>query len=270
MSLVVVTALAAMVVAGDGLPPASLTLATLIGGCLVSAGANALNCYWDRDIDALMERTRHRPLPRGRLRPRQALRFGLGLTVVGTLSLGLLANWLAAALALAANLFYVLVYTGWLKRRTPQNIVIGGAAGAVAPLIGWAAAVNHLEPAALALAALVLCWTPAHFWSLALLAAEDYRRAGVPMLPVRRGEKATQRQILFYAFLASVASLLPVLAGRAGSLYLGAAVPSDLVLLGLAALLVSKGGRWMRRLFKYSVAYLGILCLALALDVALF
>ncbi len=271
MSLVVVTALTAMVVAGGALPPAGLTLATLVGGCLVSAGANALNCYWDRDIDALMERTRRRPLPRGRLRPRQALAFGLALTVAGTLALALFANWLAAALALAANLFYVLVYTGWLKRRTPQNVVIGGTAGAIAPLIGWAAAANGLEPAALALAALVLCWTPPHFWALALLAVADYRRAGVPMLPVRRGEQVTKRQILFYAALTSIASLLPVLAGRSGSLYLAAAVPLDLALLGLAALLLRDGGgRWTRRLFKYSVAYLGILCLAMALDVVLF
>ncbi|MHB1004977.1 MAG: heme o synthase [Chloroflexota bacterium] len=271
MTLVVITALAAMVVAQAGVPPLGLLLATLLGGSLSSAGANALNCYVDRDIDALMRRTRARPLPAGRLSPGPALVFGLGLSVLGVAMLALGVNAFAAGLAAVANAFYVVVYTGFLKRRTDQNIVIGGLAGATAPLIGYAAVAGRLDATALALAALVLCWTPPHFWSLALLSAADYRRAAVPMLPVVRGPLAAKRQIVVYAVLAGLVALLPALRGPLGAPYLAVAVALGLVFVGLATRLGDGAGDpATRRLFRFSIVYLGTLCLAMVADRLMF
>ncbi|MHB1131810.1 MAG: heme o synthase [Chloroflexota bacterium] len=266
LSLVIIAALAGSLLAA-GSPSPALLAVTLLGGGLAAAGANALNCYCDRDIDALMARTRARPLPAGRLLPGQALAFGLGLTVAGPLVLALGASTLAAALALGANAFYLLVYTQALKRRTPWNVVIGGLAGAMAPLIGWTAAGRELHVLPLWLGVLVLCWTPPHFWSLALLVADEYRAAGVPMWPVARGVAATKRQIVYYAALTVAVSLAPALWGLLGGLYLAAALPLGAGFL-LAALRQARdaGLGGTRFAFKYSVFYLALLCLAAVAD----
>lgn len=270
MALVVITALTGMALASGGIPPWRLVLATLVGGCLVSAGANALNCYLDRDVDALMARTSGRPLPGGRLRPGHGLVFGLALSLLGSWVLLFFVNPLAAMLATGANAFYVLVYTAYLKHRTDQNVVIGGIAGAMAPLIGYAAVANHLDAGALGLAALVFVWTPPHFWSLALLSVEDYRRAGVPMLPVARGVAFTHRQIVVYASLTAVVALSPAVAGSLGFFYLAVAVALGGGLVGLAARLRRDGTRRRAQaLFRYSVLYLGLICVALVADLVL-
>ena len=266
LGLVVVTALAALALAGQE-PRPGLVAVTLLGGGLAAAGANALNCYLDRDIDALMPRTRGRPLPARRLPPRAALLFGAALSLAGPLVLGLWANWLAAALALAANGYYLVVYTAWLKRATPWSIVVGGAAGAAAPLIGWAASGREFTFLPFCLAALVLCWTPAHFWSLALLVAEEYRAAGVPMWPVAFGERATKRWILGYAALSLLVSLLPAAVGLLGIFYLAAAVVLGAGLVAAAWMQNREAGlRWSRLTFRYSVLYLGLICLAMVVD----
>lgn len=270
-SLVVVTAAAAMFVAAGDPPPPALAAVALLGGTLVAFGANALNCYLDRRIDALMVRTAARPLPAGRLRPSQALAFGVVTAATGFFLLLVFVNALAAALALGANAFYVLVYTGYLKRRTDQNVVIGGAAGAAAPLIGYAAIAGRLDPAAFALAALVLFWTPPHFWSLALLAEGDYRRAQVPMLPVVRGRVATRRQIVIYAALTALAALLPVGLSPLGWPYAVVALPLSAVLLALALRLGDDTDNYRARaFFRYSVVYLALLCLSMVCDLSLF
>ena len=266
LALVVITALAASALA-TGVPSPGLVGVTLLGGVLAAAGANVLNCYLDRDIDALMPRTRLRPLPAGRLSARAALVFGGALSAAGPLVLGLGANWLAAALALAANAFYLVVYTGWLKRATPWNIVIGGSAGSMAPLIGWAASGRDFTYLPFCLGALVLCWTPPHFWSLALLVAEEYRAAGVPMWPVVFGARSAKRQILGYAVLSLLISLLPVAAGLLGAFYLATAIVLGLGLVAAAGLQVRDDGlRWTRFTFRYSTAYLGLICLAMVID----
>ena len=197
--LLLVTGYAAMWVAAKGAPPLELTLTTMVGLGLSCGGANAINMWWDRDIDAIMSRTRKRPLPAGRLSPGAALAFGAAAGTASFLLLGLAVNWLAAGLSLAGLLFYVCIYTMWLKRSTVQNIVIGGAAGAVPPLVGWAAVTGELSWAAVVMFLVVFVWTPPHFWALALFRNEDYRRAGVPMLPVVKGEVYTKWQILLYS-----------------------------------------------------------------------
>ncbi|MCL5108823.1 MAG: heme o synthase [Chloroflexi bacterium] len=266
LALVVVTALAAALLATRGVS-LWLLVVTLLGGGLAAAGANALNCYLDRDIDALMARTRRRPLPSGRLRPGEALTFGAGLTTLGVLVLGLGANWLAATLALAANAFYLAVYTALLKRRTPWNIVVGGLAGAAAPLIGWTAGGRPLDWLPLSLGALVLCWTPAHFWSLSLLVEDEYRAAGVPMWPVAFGPRATELQILLYAGLTVAVSLAPAVAGLLGRLYAGTALLLGAVLVASAWRQLSERDLlWTRRTFRFSIAYLGLICLAMVVD----
>jgi protoheme IX farnesyltransferase len=258
-SLLLVTTLGAMLIAAEGVPPLGLVLATLVGGSLAAGGANALNCFLDRDIDAQMTRTRHRATAARRIRPASALAFGLALSAVATLELGLLVNWLAAGLALAGNLYYVLVYTKWLKRITPQNIVIGGAAGAVPPLVGWAAVTGTLSPAAWALFAVIFFWTPPHFWSLALLKHGEYGRAAVPMLPVVAGEAATRRQILLYSVLLLVVCLLLVPFGL-GPLYLAGALALNAVFLALALrLFVTPSKQVARHLFFYSLWFLALL-----------
>ena len=198
MTLLLTTTLCAMLIAARGIPPFWLVAVTMLGGVLAAGGANALNCFIDRDIDAQMARTRHRAIAAGRVSPDAALAFGVTLSVASVLVLGFIVNWTAAALALAGNLFYVFVYTKWLKRSTPYNIVIGGAAGAAPPLVGWAAVTGDLAPLAWGLFAIIFAWTPPHFWALALLKQGDYTRASVPMLPVVSGEAETRRQIVIY------------------------------------------------------------------------
>jgi protoheme IX farnesyltransferase len=257
--LLLVTTFGAMLIAAAGIPPLGLILATLAGGALAAGGANVLNCYLDRDIDALMTRTRGRATVRGHITPTATLIYGLTLSAVAVVELGLLVNWLAATLALAGNLYYVFVYTKWLKRLTPQNIVVGGAAGAVPPLVGWAAATGTLAPMAWALFAVVFFWTPPHFWALALLKQGDYGRAAVPMLPVVAGEAETRLQILLYSVLLVAVSLLLVPLGL-GPVFLIGALALNAVFLGLAVQLFRDPSKKLaRHLFFFSIWYLALL-----------
>ena len=211
MSLLLVSTVCPMLLAGGGRVSVLLVLYTLLGGALISGSASAINCVWDRDIDRLMERTQKRPLAAARLLPLNAIIFSFVIGLLGLVVLALGANPLAASIALGGHLFYVFVYTMWLKRTTPQNIVIGGAAGAVPPMVGWAAVTGSLELTPILLFLLVFLWTPPHFWALALNKNSDYKRAGVPMLPVVAGESATHTQMLCYALALLPVSLLLVL-----------------------------------------------------------
>ena len=265
--LLLITTVPAMIIAHGGMPAPWLVLLTLAGGGLSAAGANTINCYLDRDIDSLMSRTKRRPLPAGSVRPEQALLFGvsLGAAAFATLALGV--NLLSALLATATLAFYVVVYTAWLKRSSPQNIVIGGAAGAMPPVIGWAAVTGGLDWSAAALFAIIFLWTPAHFWALALGHKADYARAGVPMLPVVRGERETARQIFLYTVLTVAASLLLVPVAGLGLIYLAGALVLGAGFIGFAArLLRGVRLRVSRALFWYSLAYLTLLFAAIALD----
>ncbi|MBS1869319.1 MAG: protoheme IX farnesyltransferase [Actinobacteria bacterium] len=268
MSLLLLTAAAGMFAGAGGVPDLGRLAALLAGGALASGGASALNHLLDRDVDALMgERTADRPVVAGRIAPRAALAFGLALSALAFALLASAVNPLAALLAAAGTLGYVLVYTCWLKRSTPQNIVIGGAAGAMPPLVGWAAARGDLTAPALLLFLIVFCWTPPHFWALALLLRRDYAAAGIPMLPVVRGERATARWILRYALVLVAASVLPVLWLDAGWLYLGAAVALGACFVALAvALRRAVTPARAARLFHFSLLYLALLFAALAID----
>jgi heme o synthase len=268
MSLLLVTGLCAMFVGARGAPSAWLVVVTMSGLALACGGASALNHVLDRDIDKLMgTRTRARPLAAERMPPTRALEFGLTLSAFSFVLLASLVNVLTAALALVGNLFYVLVYTRWLKRTTPQNIVIGGAAGAVPPLVGWAAVTGNLTLPALWLFLIVFLWTPPHFWALALLIRRDYEAARIPMLPVVRGERETTRQILLYSLVLIVASLAPVLWGTSGLLYLVAAVALGVAFLWLALNLRRRTTpRRASVLFHYSLLYLALLFIAMAVD----
>lgn len=267
IGLLLLTALGALLLPGHGWPAAHLVVFTLLGGALAAASANSINCWFDRDIDHEMRRTRDRPLPAGRIAPNDALVFGL---ILGVLAVGMLlafVNALAAALAGGAILFYVLVYTVWLKRSTPQNIVIGGAAGAVPPLVAWAAVTHSLNLTALYLFAIIFFWTPPHFWALALLARADYARAGVPMLPVVAGEVATRRLIVLYSLVLVVVTLLLFVTRALGTLYLLAALALGGTFLVLAVQTWRDHGlRWARRLFTFSIAYLAVLFAAMVAD----
>jgi heme o synthase len=266
--LLLLTTVTTMYVAGD--PSLTLVALTCLGGSLSAGGAAAVNHYWDRDIDARMARTATRPVPSGRVAPRSALAFGLVLGALSFLELSLAVNLLAASLALAGFLGYVLVYTIWLKRTTPQNIVIGGAAGAVPPLVGWAAVTGGLDPAALYLFAIVFYWTPPHFWALSLLMKDDYERVGVPMMPVVHGEAETRRQILLYTGLLLVLTLLPVVFGFFGALYAVAAVGLGSTLLAHALRLHRRADRASAlRTYLYSLAYLALLFGAMVADARL-
>ncbi len=265
--LLLITTVPAMVLAAGGMPPWGLVGATLLGGTLTAGGAGAINGYLDRDIDEVMVRTRRRPIPSHRIEPRRALAFGLALVVAGTVWLALTVNVLSAALSLAAAAFYVLVYTMWMKRSTPQNIVIGGAAGAAPALIGWAAVTGRVDTPAALLFAIVFAWTPPHFWALSLKHTDDYAAARVPMLPVVRGREETTRQILLYSVLLLALSLLLYPAARMGLLYLGAAVALGAVFVGYAVRVRRDGGtRAAMGLFHYSITYLGLLFAAVAAD----
>ncbi|HEY7941212.1 MAG TPA: heme o synthase [Candidatus Limnocylindrales bacterium] len=272
IELLLVTTVPAMILAAHGMPPLALIVATLVGGSLAAGSANAINQYLDRDIDALMTRTRRRPLPAHAVTPENALVFGFALGVVAFAELTLLVNLLAAFLALLAIGFYVVVYTMLLKRTTPQNIVIGGAAGALPPVIGVAAVTGDITLPALVLFAIVFYWTPPHFWALALRLAKDYRAAGVPMLPVVRGVPETTRQILRYTLVLVALTLVFFVVGHMGAIYLVSAV-------GLGGIFIWRAVRLRRqalspeaslaqaiRLYRYSIAYLSLLFVAVAVD----
>jgi heme o synthase len=271
MSLLLLTGLCGMFVGARGVPAPWLIVVTMLGLALACGGASALNHVLDRDIDRLMgERTRARPLAAERMPPSSALEFGLALTAFSFVLLASAVNVLTAALALVGNLFYVLVYTRWLKRSTPQNIVIGGAAGAVPPLVGWAAATGSLALPALWLFLIVFFWTPPHFWALALLIKENYAAARIPMLPVVRGVRATTRQILAYSLVLVAITIAPFAAGTFGIGYLIAALVLGGAFLWLAAVLWRNLSR--RRaalLFHYSLLYLALLFVAMAVNAAL-
>jgi protoheme IX farnesyltransferase len=267
ISLLLVTTVAAMFVADPDGPALATVLWTVLGGYLAAGGAGAINHYLERDADARMARTRSRPLASGRIAPVHGLIFGIALGMLAVAEMTLALNALAAALALAGLLGYAVVYTLWLKPLTPQNIVIGGAAGAIPPLVGWAAATGGLEVGALYLFGVVFLWTPPHFWALALLIKDDYARTGVPMLPVVRGEATTRRQILAYSVVLVAASLLPVAGGLLGAAYLAAALALGAGFVGLAAWLCARPSRRAAlRLYLASLAYLALLFTAMALD----
>jgi heme o synthase len=266
--LLLLTTVTTMYVAGD--PSLSLVALTVVGGYLSAGGAGAVNHYWDRDIDARMARTATRPIPSGRVSPRAALLYGVALAALSFLLLATTVNLLSAFLALAGFLGYVLVYTMWLKRTTPQSIVIGGAAGAVPPLVGWSAVTGGLDPAALYLFAIVFYWTPPHFWALSLLMKDEYARVGVPMMPVVHGEAETRRQIVLYTALLVVLTLLPVAFGFFGALYAVAAVALGGAFLTLAIRLQRRADRPSAlRTYLYSLAYLALLFCAMVLDAQL-
>jgi protoheme IX farnesyltransferase len=268
MTLLLLTGAAGMFVGARGVPPLDELGAMLVGLALACGGASALNHVLDSDIDRLMgERTRQRPVTAGRVLPGHALEFGLTLSAFSFVLLASLVNTLTAVLALVGNLFYVLVYTRWLKRSTPQNIVIGGAAGAVPPLVGFAAATGNLTLAAVWLFLIVFVWTPPHFWALALLIKRDYQAAGIPMLPVVRGDRATVRQILLYSVVLVGVTIVPYALGTFGVPYLGAAVVLGLGFCWLALRLRREiTPRRASLLFHYSLAYLALLFVAAAID----
>jgi heme o synthase len=271
MILLLLTAAGGMFVGAGGVPSAGLLAATLGGLALACGGASALNHVLDRDIDVHMRRTDRRPVAAGRVAPERALEFGVALSALSFVVLASFANVLAALLALAGNLFYVVVYTRWLKRSTPQNIVIGGAAGAVPPLVGWAAATGNLTLPALFLFLIVFFWTPPHFWALALLIRRDYEAAGIPMLPVVKGEDETARSIVRYTLVLVAISLLPVFWSTVGWLYLGSAIVLGGAFIGLALVLRrDHTPAHARRLFTFSLAYLALLFVAMAIDPLLF
>jgi heme o synthase len=268
--LLLITTVPAMMLAAGGFPSFWLILATLTGGTLAAASANSINMYLDRDIDEVMKRTRQRPLPRHRVEPEAALRFGFILGAVSFVFLGLTVNVLAATLALAANAFYVFVYTMWLKRSTTQNIVIGGAAGAVPVLVGWAAVTGTLAWPAWILFAVIFVWTPPHFWALAMRVSDDYAAAGIPMLPVVRGEDETRRQIFLYSLVLFAVTLVLVPVADMGTVYLTTAVVLGGTFVYRALVLwraPSEDRSW--KLFKFSVVYLGALFGAVAVDALL-
>ncbi|HZB58926.1 MAG TPA: heme o synthase [Actinomycetota bacterium] len=267
IELLLVTTVPTMFIAARGVPSPWLMAATLFGGALSAASANVLNCYLDRDIDALMRRTARRPLPAHRVEPGDALRFGLVLGVAGFVWLWATVNLLSAVLATSAILFYVFVYTIGLKRRSTQNIVIGGAAGAVPVLVGWSAVTGRVDLPALVLFAIIFYWTPPHFWALSLRYKDDYAAAGVPMLPVVRGARETSTQILYYTVLLVAVTLLLYPAGRMGALYLAAAVALGGAFIWRALeLRRDLDGRRAIRLFSFSNTYLALLFGAMALD----
>jgi heme o synthase len=268
MSLLLLTGAAGMFVGAQGVPPLDDLAIMLVGLGFACGGASALNHVLDADIDRLMgRRTAGRPVAAGRVPPSRALEFGLALSAFSFVLLASLVNPLTAVLALVGNLFYVLVYTRWLKRSTPQNIVIGGAAGAVPPLVGWSAATGDLTLPALSLFAIVFFWTPPHFWALALLLKRDYEAARVPMLPVVRGERETARQIVAYTIVLVAVTITPFALGTVGAVYLAAALAlgAGFVWLALRLRSVLERARAVA-LFHYSLAYLALLFVAMAID----
>ncbi len=265
--LLLITTVPAMILAEGGWPSPWLMLVTVAGGAIVAGGANAMNCYFDRDIDRVMQRTRGRPLPAGQIEPERAAVFALLLAATGFLMLETFVNLLAATLTLGAFVFYIVVYTLVLKRTTPLNIVIGGAAGAMPPVVGWAAVTGEVGLPALVLFGIVTVWTPPHFWALALNYSSDYQRAGVPMLPAVAGGEETKRQILLYSLALVAVSLLLPLSGVTGLIYVSAALVLGGGFLFYAFRLwrgTSAGAA--SALFRYSIVYLALLFGAMAVD----
>jgi protoheme IX farnesyltransferase len=267
MSLLLFTTFTAMMMAVGGWPTIGLALWTMLGGALASASSAAINMYFDRDIDAVMKRTMKRPIPSGRVAPRNALAFGIILGICAFAELSLTVNVLAAALSAIGILYYVFIYTMWLKRATPNNIVIGGAAGAIPPLVGWAAVTNHLGLTALLLFLIVFIWTPPHFWALALMKKDEYARVGIPMLPSVRGEAETKKQILIYTVALIALTLLLVPMHVMGLLYLACAIVLDAIFFGFAIWVARTGSRQSEGLmYRYSMLYLALLFVAMAAD----
>lgn len=267
-SLLLLTTVTSMEIAGS--PSVSKIALTCVGGYLSAGGAGAVNHVYDRDIDAQMARTASRPIPSGRVSPRAGLIYGFVLCGLSFALLSLTVNLLAAVLAFAGFLGYVCVYTMWLKRRTPQNIVIGGAAGAVPPLVGWAAVRGSLAWTAVYLFAIVFYWTPPHFWALSLLMKGEYKKVGVPMMPVVRGERETRRQILLYTLLLYAITQLPFCAGEFGGVYLVVSMVLGLAFIFGAVLLYRRADRRSAlRLYLFSLLYLALLFGAMVLDVKL-
>jgi protoheme IX farnesyltransferase len=267
-SLLLLSTVTTMEVAGS--PSLSKIALTCVGGYLSAGGAGAVNHYYDRDIDARMARTASRPIPAGRIAPRAALAYGVLLATLSFVLLSLTVNVLAASLALGGFVGYVGVYTMWLKRRTPQNIVIGGAAGAMPPLVGWAATRGSVSWTAVYLFAIVFYWTPPHFWALSLLMKDDYAQAGIPMMPVVRGEQETRRQILLYTLLLYAISQLPFCAGAFGGVYLVSSMVLGCAFIAGALLLYRRADRRTAlRLYLFSLLYLALLFGAMVADVKL-
>lgn len=265
--LLLITTAAAMIMAAHGLPSLPLMLWTLLGGALSAASAGAFNCVYDRDIDSVMNRTRLRPVVTGRISVRNALIAATLEGLAGFLILYILVNPLAAWLSLTGNVYYVVVYTMWLKRRTPQNIVIGGAAGAVPPLVGWAAVTHQIGMPALGLFAIIFLWTPPHFWALSLITNSDYEKAGIPMYPNVYGVQRTKREILFYSLILVGVSLTLVDVHVMGTLYgIAALILGGILIYDAVKLTQDQTRRWARSLFKFSLLYLALICVAMVID----
>jgi protoheme IX farnesyltransferase len=267
--LLLITTAGSMWIAAKGEVDPFLLLVTLIGGTLAAASAQTINCIYDRDIDYAMERTRHRPLPAGKIQPRDALIFAIALGTLSVTLLTVFANFLAALLALSGIVFYVLIYTHWLKRHSTQNIVIGGAAGAIPALVGWAAVTDTLSWTAWLIFAIVFLWTPPHFWALALMIRDDYAKVGIPMLPVIAGDEATVRQIWFYTVITVTATVLLFYPLHASGIVYA------VVAVGLGGIFIHKAWRLLQQpedraiakeLFLYSISYMMLLCLAMVVD----
>jgi heme o synthase len=270
MSLVVFTALVGLMVAPGHLHPV-LGFAALLCIAVGAGAAGALNMWFDADVDAMMSRTRLRPIPAGRVLPQEALGFGMTLAVGSVAVLGLVANWLAAGLLAFTIFFYVAIYTAWLKRSTPQNIVIGGAAGAFPPMIGWAAATGAIGIESVLMFLIIFFWTPPHFWALSLWRCQDYARAGIPMLPVVAGAAETRRQILIYSLVLAPIGAAPWLAGAAGLIYGATALVAGGMMARLAHQLyrlgdAAAGDRAAKKLFGFSIVYLFLLFAVLLID----
>lgn len=267
VGLLLVTTYGGLVAGGHSLPPFGLTFWTLLGGGMAAAGSSALNQYIDRDLDRRMQRTARRPLPAGRLMPAEALAYGLALCIASYYLLAVLVNLTAALLALAGIAYYVVFYSILLKRATVQNIVVGGGAGAIPPMVGWAAAAGHLSLAAWILFLIIFMWTPPHFWALALVRRKDYKNAGVPMLPVVHGERFTRRQILVYTILLVGTTLLLPLAGAAGTLYLAAAIVlGGGMLIAAWRVWIKPGNKVAWVMYRWSSIYLMLIFMALVAD----
>ncbi len=266
--LLLITTAAAMAMAARGLPAPALVLWTLLGGALAAASAGAFNCAYDADIDGLMERTRRRPIPQGRIGVPEAVAFAIVAGVAGFAVLYLLVNPLAAWLSLAGNLYYVVIYTMWLKRITPLNIVIGGAAGSVPPLVGWAAVTHSIGGPALGLFALIFLWTPPHFWSLSLMTELDYAKAKIPMFPNVYGEQRTKREIVYYSIILVIASLALYPLHVMGAFYFAAAAVLGGVFVAdaIRTWRASDATVAARRLFRFSLIYLALMCAVMVID----
>ena len=265
--LLIFTTVTAMVIAAGGVPSLALLLPTILGGSLAAGGASAINQYIDRDMDAKMSRTARRPIPSGRVQPINALIYGLALILLSVLVLGFFVNWLAALLAFIGAIYYVVLYTLILKRNTVLNILIGGGAGAIPVLVGWAAVRGSLSFEAFILFAIVFYWTPPHSWALALLVNADYTRANVPMMPAARGEEVTRLQIVLYSVQLFIITLLPGPFQMLGMVYMLAASLLGVGLIGMSLRLMRRqDGATAKRMYKYSTAYLAFLFLAMMLD----